>query len=322
MQYRRTLAWLAVLMTLVLALAGCAPRPGAGEAATAAPADALVIDFPSLAIDVAEDGSLSMDGIPLGDLAGSFGAGQISDLLRFPPDTLDMLTSAGIQHLQLANGPDGLIIVANGREMPAISWSDAQLQALGSMLGEAQQLAELLPMLTRLGIGVTLRLPVPAGEEPLPLVSEAPSELATRLASAQESVQPGTTGRIQIPIVYAADGTWTLNNQPMDFWLGLPGFSALEPVLRLNVQRFQEAGIESVTINTDANGLHLSTNDQELFALDWSGDRLANLLDFALSSGLLNIPNIDPAMLQNLLNTFLPRILGSDVSINLIFPQS
>lgn len=320
MRYRHTLAWMSLLLILALVVSGCAPRIGAGQTSETAAADAVVVDLPSIAIDVAEDGSLSMGGIPVAALAGSLGVP--ANLLALPPDLLKTLSDAGIQHVQIANRPDGLALVLNGYEIPSLRWTPEQLSALGGMLGSMPELAQLLPLLTQLGVGVTLRLPVPAGAEPAPLLAESQSAAAARLATAEETIvsEAGSGGTINLPIQYAQDGSWTLGGIDGQMVLGLAGMDMLSDLLKLNVPRFQELGISSVNIHTDSEGLHLATDGTELLNLDWSGGRLANLIELALSTGMVNVPNLDPATMQAVLDRALGFLTTSDVNVSLNFP--
>lgn len=316
MQYRRTMAWMSLLLILALAVAGCAPRAGAGETAGAAGADALVVDLPSIAIDVAADGSISLGNIALADLMKSLG---VPLELPITADTVKMLTDAGVQHIQVANQPDGLAVFINGQEIPSIAWTRDQLSTTGALLGAAQpQLAKLLPVLTQLGIGVTLRLPVPAGAEAAPLQVATNATKAAELAQAEEAFvgQVGSAPNINLPIKYELDGSWSVGGIAGDVWSGLTGIELPE----LNIEKIMAAGIQKLDIRTDTTGLSFAINGVELPHLDWSGGKLANVIDLLTKSGMLAQSGLDPQMLQSLIDQYLPIITSSSVNISALFP--
>lgn len=316
MQYRRTMAWMSLLLILALTASGCAPRIGAGETVRTAAPDALVVDLPSIAIDVAEDGSISVGDIALADLTSALG---VPLELPITPDMVKMLTGAGVQHLQIANQPSGLAIYINGQAIPSVAWDGDQLATAGSMLSMMPQLADLLPILTQLGVGVTLRLPVPAGAEAIPLHVADDSSAAAELAQAEERFveEVGAPAGINLPIAYAADGSWTVGGISGDIWSQLTGIE----LPAMNLAALDEAGIDSLGIRTDANGLHLAVNQVALPSLDWSGGKLANVVDLLQKSGMMGQLGIDPQVLQSLIDQFLPTLTTASANINVTFAE-
>ncbi len=321
MQKKRSILWMTLLLVLLLALAGCAPRPGAGETAAAAPPEAVVVDLPSLALDVATDGSLSMGGVPLADLGAAFGAPLDISL---PADTIAQLASVGVQHIQLVNSPGGLQIFLNGQAIPSIGWN-AVLLANAAGLAPMPALGKVLPILTQLGVGVTLRLPLAEGATAIPLAPVAGDSSAARLAAAQtafvESV--GQPPQITIPVYYAADGTWTVAGLSGEEWQAATGMDFWKK-LNLRERDINGAmglGIKQFTLRLNPEGVHFIVNDTELPYVDWSEGKLASAVDVASDAGLMSSIGVAPDALQMLLDTFLPMVTSSNVDIIAHFPE-
>jgi hypothetical protein len=312
---------LSALLLLAAVLTGCAPRIGAGEAAAVAGPDDVVIDLPSIAIDVADDGSISLAGIALGDLTGSLGA-PID--LAIPADLLQQLTGLGVQHLQIANQVNGLGVYINGLEIPSIAWTPDSLATLGSLTGDQPALGRLLPLLTNLGVGVTLNLPVPAGAERMPLAVATEASGADELENAQQSFLAGVQNppQITIPVKYNADGSWTVAGVSGDQWIAITGQDFWENfnLTPEQVSGAMAAGIQNFELQVDSQGVSLMINDNKLPYVDWSGGKLASVIDLLQQAGMLDSLPIESGMLQTLLDTLLPIVTSSDVSIVATFP--
>src|SRR3954470_16242388 len=123
MQKRRLLSWLTLLSVAVIVLAGCAPRATSGLTAGQAGDNSLVIDLPALVIDINADGNPSVGNVPVAQLAATIpgAAGQLDKLVA-PAATVKMLTDSNIQHIQIDNSPNGLLILVNGEPIPSVKW--------------------------------------------------------------------------------------------------------------------------------------------------------------------------------------------------------
>ncbi len=321
MQSKRTFVVASLLLIALLALTGCAPRAGAGEVAATAPADALVVDLPAIAIDFAQDGSASIGGIPIADIGGSLG---MPIELPITGDQIAMLTGLGIQHIQLANEPTGLGIYVNGRQIPSIGWDATTLEETANVLAGQPALAKLLPVVTQLGIGVTLRFPVPEGATAAPLVVPPSDSAASRLAESQESflAEAGSRPTISIPINYNLDGTWTAGGFPSSVLEATPLGPFLDSLTLTptQIQRDIAAGIESIDVRLNDQGLAVVWNGTELPSLDWSGGKLASVVEVLEESGMIAGLGIDPAVVQQVLDMALPMLTSSDISLQMTFP--
>lgn len=321
MQRKRSILWIALLFVLLLALAGCAPRAGAGETAAAAPPDAVVVDLPALALDVAADGSLSMGGVPLAELGAAFGAPLD---VALPADTVAQLSAAGVQHIQLVNTPNGLRVILNGQAIPSIGWN-ASLLANAAGLAPMPALGKVLPILTQLGVGVTLRLPLTEGATPVALLAPAGESAATRLAQAQTAFVESVVRppQITVPVYYETDGSWTVAGLSGEEWQAVTGmdFWKMLNLREKDINGAMGLGIKEFILRLDPDGVHFVVNGTELPYIDWSEGKLASVIDVASDAGLLNSVGVAPETLTMLLDTFLPIVTSSNVDIIAHFPE-
>ncbi len=125
---RRVRFWAAIMLIAIIALAGCAPR--AGQGSIDAGADQLVIDLPALVLDFGMDGTASIKNAAVADLVSSIGDVDVS----VPPEVVFAMGASNIQHIQVSNTPEGLLLLVNGRSIPNISYDGDSLNALPGAL--------------------------------------------------------------------------------------------------------------------------------------------------------------------------------------------
>ena len=327
MQQRRRGSWLSILLIAALALllpAGCAPRAGAGETAAAAAPDALVVDLPALDLTFDANGVPSMGDTPVADLLAGFGVSL--DSLALPADTVQQFMNMNVQHIQVSNSPGGLRLFVNGQAIPSLAFTGDSLQATVDALAPAMPMlgsvGELLPILTQLGIGATLRFPVQEGAEALPLMAPAgESAAALDRATDEFAAGVGSPGVIRLPITYNPDGTFRIMGMGSDAWQRiLPDIPWDRLVQRPEqMATAQKLGLKTLTLSTSPAGLKIIWNGAELPYGDWADGKLMNLLSVLNTTGLAG-PSVDLGALQPLLDRFLPMILGTDIQIEARFP--
>lgn len=330
MQPKRLHWWLVVVAIIALALAGCAPRPGQGETAAQPGADELAIDLPALIIDVDPNGSFSVGGVPLAALASSFGVAGL-ETLSLPPEQVATLTDANIQHVQINNQPAGLKLLVNGEEIPTLVWDDESLANLQGLVGELGDgvppiLQQLLPVLGRVGVGVIVRFPLAQAAELIPLEVTGEGAAATAATEAQQAflASVGAPPRINIPVQYAADGSWTVAGMTDTEWIAVTGQSFWES-LRLPEELIADltaAGVSEITVSTDDDGIHVAIDGQQLPYISWGQGRLSHALRLAAQAGLLGeIEGEDAGSLAAAIEALLPMITGSEVQIHVFMPS-
>ena len=310
------------------ALAGCGARAGAGETAAASAAAPLVLDLPNLTIDYDANGTPSLGGAPM----SSFGAllpASLTSQLTFDKSLMDRLATANIQHIQVTTAPDGLIILVNGEPIPSVRWDSDRLTNLADlveMLGPdaPAALQSVLPIITNLGAGLALRFPLSQGAEiiPMQVAGDASAAAASQAAQQAFMAKVGTAPIIRIPVLYDADGGYTVQGMSDAEWQVLTG----APFGSLRLQPDQiagavAAGITGATVRTDAEGIHLALNGKELPVLGWGEGELSHALKLAAGAGLLEQAGMDGAVIGAVIDTLLPVIQSSNVEINVTFPD-
>lgn len=318
------LATLAVLAALVLT--GCGARAGAGDTAAAATDAALAVDLPALTIDFDAEGAASLGGMPLASFGALLPAG-LADL-KLDKATIDQLTAADIQHIQVTTVPSGLLILVNGEPIPSMRWTDEQLANLGDvveLLGPAVPAAvkAVLPIITDVGVGVALRFPVSQGAAMIPMQVAGDASAAATAKAAQEAfmTEIGAAPIIRIPVVYDIDGNYTVQGITDAEWQALTG--APFGQLKLDAAMVKDAvtaGVTNATVRTDAAGIHIALNGKELPVLGWAEGELNHLVKLAAGAGLLESTGMDAAAITQLVEALLPAIQSSNVEIDVTFP--
>jgi hypothetical protein len=306
--------FLTLLLVAGLALAGCAPRPGAGTAA--AGSDALSIDLPAILVEYDAEGQASMLGMPVGELGTALGADLSA--LSLGQETIDKFTAAKIQHIQVNNQPNVLRIYTNGQPLPAIIWNEEAMNALAETLTgmgtDASMLSTLTPLLPNLGLGLALKMPVPSGQREIPLtVSGGNIESAAALRSFEAA--KAAAANINLVITYAADGTPTIEGIA-PFMLNMIGLNPAALALPADqLESIAGQGIQSLGIKTVQGGLVMQLNGNALPYMQWSNaNEVTNLLTLA---GAFAGPEM-AGQLQQLQLIF--NFPGLSATIN--FPQS
>ncbi len=332
-----TVTWKVFLGTLLLAVAltmsGCSARAGAGETAVIAPLTdqlggaPLLADLPALVISYNGAGEPSIGSTPLGELQALVPAALLSQL-TVDQATIDRLVKAGIQHIQISNTPSGLRILVNGQPLPTLVWDAKSLDALLQLLEPIEPaavatLGSLLDTTTNLGVGVVLQLPVPPGAAAIPLsVTGAESNAAAAEAAQQAFVsRAGGAPVVRIPVQYADDGTWTVQGLTDTEWqalTGIPfGYIRLNPEL---IAGAVSAGINQVIVWTDRDGIHVTLGERELPYLRWGDGGIQTLIDLAMRLGVVQEEGLPPAMVDLLLEQWLPALQSTDLRIVVNFP--
>jgi hypothetical protein len=316
-----------LLMVVLVLLVGCAPRATGGEIAAAADESDVVVDLPALVLDVQPDGAISVGGQALTELGGGLGANL--QTLTVPAETVDLLSAYNVQHIQIDNTPEGLLILVNGQPIPSLAWDGEKLVATVDVLEQfgpgVPFLAKVLPLLTNLGVGVIVRFPVAEGEDALPL--EAPdSEAATAARAAQEEFLAAveTPPVVHVTVAYNPDGTWTLADMGGADWSAIaPGMLDMLTMQPATIQAMSDAGINEIGLSTNADGIFISINGQTLPYITWADGRIYHLLELAEQSGMLaDMTGGDPnvSAILDTVESLLPAVQATDVSLRVTFP--
>ncbi len=335
MQHSRVTLWATVLMTVVLVIAGCAPRAGGGQTMALPGAENMAVDLPAILIDFGLDGQPSVGNVPLAQLGAQFAPGVL-DGLALPAETVQYMVDSGIQHLQISNSPEGLIVLVNGRSLPSLRWdgeilSDTAgaLDLLGAELGAGVSVVEkLLPLITRIGVGVIVRFPTADGVAQIPLYApQEPVAIATKQAQDEFLAAVDSPPTINVPVFYDAQGSWRVGDLTAAEWVnltGLPIFDSfrMQPAA---VNQLMQQGISQLSIATDAGGIHVSINEHTLPYIGWADGELTNMLDLADQMGLWNTladQNMNTGEIVAMVEKLLPIVQASEVTITAHFPEA
>jgi len=322
----RSMVLVSLLMVVLVLLAGCAPRATSGQLAANADESQIVVDLPALVLDVQPDGSLNVGGQPLAQLGGGIAAGLAS--VTIPADMVTNITTYNIQHIQIDNTPEGLLILVNGQPIPSLAWDGDKLVSTAEVLEDLGSgvtlLDKVLPLITDVGIGVIFRFPLAEGEEALPMVSTDNTAAEAAMKAQQEFLDavkvPPT---FAVTITYAKDGTWSVAG------LGQSDLSQLPiPTDQLNLPtatlaQLSAAGISEIGLATNTDGIFISINGKTLPYITWADGRINHLISLAEETGLLSTMtngSSDVTAIIDTVESLLPAVQASNVSVRVTFP--
>jgi hypothetical protein len=331
MQKRRLLSWLTLLSVAVIVLAGCAPRATSGLTASQAGDSSLVVDLPALVLDFDASGAASVGNVPLAQLGASFAPGLL-DAVVMPAETVTMMTESNIQHIQIDNSPNGLLLLINGEPIPSIRWDGQILSDTGGLIAQlgagTPVLEKMLPVLANLGFGVIVRFPLQDGVAAIPTYVEG-GEAAAAAHQAQEQFLASvgdTPPTITLPVFYDEDGGWRVGDLTDAEWTNLTGLPLhavrLDPTMMQNIM---SSGITEVSIFTNSQGLHLSINGRALPYIGWADGEINHLLALSDQMGLwstLADNGMNMGEIITMVETLLPAVQSTNTNINVYFPGS
>ncbi len=151
------------------------PIPLRAEAAPPQPPKAKP---PTLAIHLEvsydEEGAPSIFGLSAKDLQALTGMDLTT--LYMDKATLDLLTSANVQHIALEMAPDGLFVYVNGMNLPHLAWDDEILANVADLYDQlnpdspfTQFVRQIISLLAESDVNLIAHFPLQPGAEPIPL---------------------------------------------------------------------------------------------------------------------------------------------------------
>lgn len=347
MRNSKRLLWPTLLLVVVaLVLVGCAPRPDVGPvtALTTDPTE-LVVDLPPLVIDVNQDGAFSIGTVPLAPRLAALHAAmrppaqmQVihSEMtaqlaaMAVPASSVEFLMRSNIQHLQVAKHAEGLSILVNGEPVSSLVWDGESLQTTAealAMFGAPVPtiLEKVLPLVQQLGVGVIVQFPVRAGEAVIPLCVKGERSMAaeTRKAQAEFLEAVASPPRINVPIVYEADGSFRVGSLTDGEWSELTGLPwsmlHLEPAV---LAQLSQAGVESIRLSTDTQGIHVAVNGKPLPYLSWADAEPAHLLHVTEQMALWETwaPEMNLDGVVVVVRSLLPVVQAADFDLTVSLP--
>lgn len=313
----RRLYWLIPLLLLTMVLAGCGDRP----TEVAEQEGGFLLALPRIVIDIDSNGVPSVAGVSA-DTLKSLTFNQL-DLtwLRMDPAYVNWFTETNLQHLEVVHKNDGLFLFANNSPLPHLGWTGESLTATGSLMSDfnlldarTSRLVQLaIPFIQRIGLDFTIRFPVGASADVIPLRSpgEAMAEMAEQASSG--------IAQVRIHVDYDRNGVpsvLSVSTQDLEDALGMSLRQAQLPPE--TIAMLMDAGVQHITVRTAADGLLLWVNGTALPHLVWSDEHLTNGADLY---GQLYYT--DAYMLsREAASTLLPLVNDIDGEIVLRFPRA
>ena len=346
---KRVTYWAVLSLVVAFVFSGCTARVDAGSMADRGP-DEFYVDLPPIVIDYAPDGTASVGGLshmvvgnvekPPGmvyvpEPGVRLGLATVLYGLSLPSLWVQHFTASDLQHLRIANGDEGILIYANGQRIPSLVWEEEGLAATGeavNVLGlGVPALNKVLPLVRNFDLGVVLRFPLQEGAELIPLGGVEESEEVTMARMLQQQVLEtfgGALPTIDIPILYHADGSWTLGELSDVDWTVLTStpFYALRLPPEL-ISGLTDSGIYTVTLTTDPDGIHIALNGIGLPYLSWGSGEVQNVLALTKQLGVFDsvsalVPGADMASVLSLVENLLPIIQATNANITIYLPGS
>ena len=320
--------WLLLPILLMLMLSGCAARTFGGDTAAAAAAGGMVLDLPSIVLDVDATGAVSSEHVPL-DLIPGLGG------FSLPENIVAAFVSHGSQYLQIETHPNGLALFLDGKPFfGSVFYDDDVLSGLGPALevlsgpaedeeaateeeaDEPDLVESMLPVLRRVGMGVTLRFPVADGAARRDPPSIRGYTRKTDAAMAEIRRAERSLRVNAVPITVAPDGSLSTSNFLVSIMLSQlpPGVGLPESAL----EGLNERGITSLMLATRPVGLTISINGNQLPTMLWDSGELDNMLAWGTGSGF--IAEEVPGLTEQALGILVPFLTGSPFDIELILP--
>lgn len=255
---RKLLPILLVLIAAALFVAACG-----GGGGGAAGQEKTWFNLPAAPLDVNPDGTLSLYGIglPVGAIV--------------PPTLVQQLQSANVQQFQARIGANGVYVLANGQELPFVSWNADSAKNLEAALRAAGIAQVDLNQLRTVGLGVNLKLP-PAQGQPVLDVPRWRGETTVTPAEGAATGEPLSLG-----ITYDPEGNPSAMGLSPDAFAALTG-GALPTLSPTTLQTLSTLGWNKLQIKTTPNAIQLVANDdQALPSLAFDAASLQRLVELA-----------------------------------------
>lgn len=305
-----------VILTLIaLVAAGCGPAMQPAAAPQTESGEVFTIALPRIVIDFDANGNPSIGTFGIATLR-SWGLIADNVTAQLPPDVVRSMTAYNIQHIELRQTGQGIVVFVNSKAMPYLGWTDeglAKLSALAGLFGQNQQTVQVaskfLPIVRRLGLDMVLTFPVKDGSQKIELAN--PDEVVKAVAA------PSTTPAsavIQFEIKYDEQGV------PGILGITASDLAALgiRPALALRsdtLQILQANNIQTIELRSKGDGIYLYVNGDPLPYIAWDQTLMGNAADLAIQT----MPGAQ-AWVAELVKMTAPALTNTDVAVMVHFP--
>jgi hypothetical protein len=256
-------------------------------------------NFPSARLVVREDGSANAYGINLPPILA--------------PAQIQQLQSVNIQRLEVRIGYNGVHVYANGADLPYLSWDATSVETVQGLLPQlpgvpnAQLIANLLPWLRTIGLGVRLDIPVGPGWTEQSIDRWRGETTITPYTPEELVVGPVVLGGI----AFDEQGNLSVQGVEGDALMNALG---MEPVVLPpdTLALVQALDIDMAVVKVHSNGIDLSIDDAPLPGVAYDPERLETLAQ------VLPAFVTDPAQLE-MINQVLAVLPATDATIAVSF---
>lgn len=305
---RKSVWVLLLIATLVLAACGPAMVPASPETESG---EVFVVALPRIVIDFDDAGSPSMMGFGLADLQRY---GLYVPNVGLSKAYIDMFKAYNVQHVELRQTGNGIVLFFNGKPLPHIGWSDESLRQASDIatlfnVQNTQVIRKFLPIVRRLGLDLVLRFPPADGAAEIPLID--PEEAVKVMA--QPSGEPASAV-VAFEVKYDANGVpGILGITAADLAaLGINAPLALHPYY---IQMLQDYNIQTMELRGKADGIFLYVNGTPLPNIVWDDAMLGNATDVFIQFN----PGL-PTEYIEIAKTVVPLVNNADIDIMVHFP--
>jgi hypothetical protein len=300
--------WIPVILITALVLSACgAARPPA-PSTNGGGGETFMLALPRMVVDVDTAGNPVVFGLNTGMVSRFLGADLSS--FRVDPKTVKQMTDANVQHVEMRQVGDAMLVLVNGKPLPHIGWTDSSLQEAMDVAGalnvkNADLYKRLLPLVRRLGLDLVMRFPRQPGAAEIPLGNP---DQTVQLSPSSDPA----SAIVKFEVKYDENGAPSImgiGGQDLA-GMGIKGAGNLSPATLSNLQQHN---IQNIELRVKSDGVHVYKNGNPLPTLAWDDALLKNLTDFYAQTNP-NDPNL-PFM-----QLLLPWMSKADVDILVHFP--
>ena len=316
----RGIAAVIVVLVVAMLLAGCG---GAKDEAQEPQKEGPFL-LPSLTVKLNEAGAPTVLGIPPKLLSTVLR--QDVSAFSVPAETVKQLMDAGIQHAEFVVAGDGLYIFVNGQPMPYLVLDDQTRQSVGELLKlagvddkMATNVQKLLDnqFISRLGVPLVVKLPVPAGQAEIPVRAKGPVPAVNTDQARASVTAPSLIAHVDVAVddqgVPTLAGTSMSEMQGVFESAGLPVDLSGIRIDPTTIAGLTAGGVHLVQLETEPEGLYVYVNGNRLPRVAYDQARLQSALDLyeKLQPDSPNLP---------VLKFFAPYLQPTDVELLLSLP--
>jgi len=274
---RKSMSLLVLLTVLAGLLTGCGSAAPAAESAPAPSVDEFVLQLPRLYIQYLESpqgyAEPALWGMRASLLEQWFGMDM--SMVKIPEFYVDWIKASDVQHFEVVHDAAGLFAYVNGKPMPYVSWDADSMGMTGDLIygmgvPNGDIIRRLLPLLRHVGLDIIVQMPLAQDAAIIPYRDEDGGLMQSMAAAAIDD--PDAKLKLQLDIdEQGVPSLFGINAEMFGFTLG-----RLDPYY---VGLLKGAGVGSLAVQTQGNGLFMYVNDRALPSFAWSEEHLNNALD-------------------------------------------